>query len=109
VHGDLSLGNVIVRGGKLAGVIDWSATGVGDPVCEVMLAWSFPADGRAVYREALGVDEARWTRARGWSAYGAGLFIPYYERTIPDGVIVAKRRLEAILHEFEAGEGRSLG
>jgi aminoglycoside phosphotransferase (APT) family kinase protein len=45
VHGDLLPGNVLVRDGTLAGIIDWSAAGIGDPACEAMLGWAMPRPG----------------------------------------------------------------
>jgi aminoglycoside phosphotransferase (APT) family kinase protein len=99
VHGDLLPGNVLVANGSLAGIIDWSAAGVGDPACELMLVWAMPAPARVAYREALGVDDATWARGRGWALQQAALFIPYYARTIPDGVAAARRRLTTILRD----------
>ena len=46
IHGDLLPGNMLVAGGRLVGVIDWSATGVGDPAGDAMFAWSLPAGER---------------------------------------------------------------
>lgn len=97
VHGDLLPGNILVDDGRLAGVIDWSAAGIGDPACEAMVAWSLPPDARAAYRAALGFDDATWARARGWTVEQAALFIPYYAATIPAGVAAARRRLDAAL------------
>jgi aminoglycoside phosphotransferase (APT) family kinase protein len=101
VHGDLLPGNLLVRDGRLAGVIDWSGAGVGDPACDAMLAWSLPADARAIYRTALGFDDATWARARGWVVEQTVHFIPYYARTIPDAVAAAKLRLHAALNESD--------
>src|SRR5207244_3341157 len=64
VHGDLLPGNVLVHGGRLSGVIDWSAAGVGDPACDAMFAWALPPDARAVFRDALDIDDATWARGR---------------------------------------------
>lgn len=97
VHADLLPGNLLIDAGALAGVIDWSAAGVGDPACEAMLAWAMPATARAAYREALRLDDATWLRGRGWALQQAAQFIPYYARTIPEGVAAARRRLDAIL------------
>jgi aminoglycoside phosphotransferase (APT) family kinase protein len=97
VHGDLLPGNLLVGDGRLAGVIDWSAAGVGDPACDAMLAWSLPPDARAAYRAALAIDDATWARGRGWTLEQAATFIPYYAETIPDGVAAARRRLDAVL------------
>jgi aminoglycoside phosphotransferase (APT) family kinase protein len=99
VHGDLLPGNVLTREGRLTGIIDWSAAGIGDPACEAMLAWAMPAEARAVYRAELDMDDATWARGRGWALQQAVQFIPYYEETIPDGVAAAKRRLAALLNE----------
>jgi aminoglycoside phosphotransferase (APT) family kinase protein len=110
VHGDLLPGNVLTRGGRLTGIIDWSASGVGDPACEAMLAWAMPPDARAVYRAELGMDDATWARGRGWALQQAVHFIPYYAKTIPDAVTAAKHRLDALLTGDDVpGPGRSRG
>lgn len=101
VHGDLLPGNVLVRRGRLSGVIDWSVAGVGNPACEAMLAWSLPPDARVAYRAALDVDDATWARGRGWTLLQAAQFIPYYAETLPDGVAAARRRLDAVLSDTD--------
>lgn len=98
-HGDLLPGNLLVRGGHLVGVIDWSAACVGDPACDAMLAWSLPPEARAAYRSALGVDDDSWARARAWSLQQAAMFVPYYEATIPEAVAAARRRIAALLDD----------
>jgi aminoglycoside phosphotransferase (APT) family kinase protein len=99
VHGDLLPGNVLTHDGRLAGIVDWSSAGVGDPACEGMLAWSLPSEARVAFRTALNFDADTWTRARGWVVQQAVLLIPYYERTIPDAVAAARLRLQAALDE----------
>jgi aminoglycoside phosphotransferase (APT) family kinase protein len=97
VHADLLPGNVLVRDGRLAGIIDWSASGTGDPACEAMLAWAMPAEARARFRALLDMDDAAWARGRGWAIEQSVHFIPYYAATIPAGVAAARARLEALL------------
>lgn len=99
VHGDLLPGNILIRNGRLCGVIDWSAAGLGDPACEAMLAWFLPSEARSVYRRALGFDDATWARARGWVVEQTALFIPYYAKSIPDAVGAATLRLQAVLDD----------
>ena len=41
IHGDFSSGNILVKDGKLAGVIDFGCMGVGDPACDLVIAWTF--------------------------------------------------------------------
>lgn len=101
VHGDLSEGNLVVRDGRLAGVIDWGSVGVGDPAVDLMIGWGyFDAASRAAYFEALGfVDEATRLRGRAWAVSSALQALPYYRDTNP--VIVARslRAVREILAE----------
>ena len=71
-HGDVAAGNLLVRDGRLAAVIDFGTSGVGDPACDVVIAWTlFDGESRATYREALGVDAGTWSRGRGWALWKA--------------------------------------
>ena len=38
VHGDIAPGNLLVKNGKLAAVIDFGVLGVGDPSCDYAMA-----------------------------------------------------------------------
>jgi aminoglycoside phosphotransferase (APT) family kinase protein len=103
-HGDLLASNMIMRRDSIAGVIDWSRTGIGDPACDAQLAWYFPPEQRAVFLDALGFDAATKARARGWVVRQTALFIPYYAETIPDAVATAKLRLQAVLDDPDMPE-----
>jgi aminoglycoside phosphotransferase (APT) family kinase protein len=71
-HGDVAVGNLLVRDGRLAAVIDFGSSGVGDPACDLAIAWTlFDARSRAVFREAMAVDDATWARGRGWALWKA--------------------------------------
>jgi aminoglycoside phosphotransferase (APT) family kinase protein len=103
-HGDLLAANLIMRDGSLAGVIDWSGTGIGDPACDAQLAWFFPPEQRTVFLDALGFDAPTRARARGWVVWQTAMFIPYYAETIPDAVATAKLRLQAVLDDSDIPE-----
>jgi aminoglycoside phosphotransferase (APT) family kinase protein len=84
IHGDLLPGNLLVRDGRLTGVIDWGAVGVGDPAVDLIPAWgSLPAGARDAFRSALGVDDATWARGRGWALSIGLIALPYYVETNP--------------------------
>jgi aminoglycoside phosphotransferase (APT) family kinase protein len=98
IHGDLLRPNLLVRGGRMAAVIDFGAVGVGDPAADVVAAWSvFGQAGREAFRSALDVDDGTWERARGFALHQAALIIPYYAESNPAFVASAKRTVEEIL------------
>lgn len=71
-HGDVAVGNLLVRDGSLSAVIDFGTCGVGDPACDLVMAWTFfRGPEREVFRDAVGLDEATWDRARGWALWKA--------------------------------------
>jgi aminoglycoside phosphotransferase (APT) family kinase protein len=72
VHGDMATGNLLVEKGKLCAVIDFGSSGVGDPACDLVIAWTlFAGDNRQAFRSAVALDEATWSRARGWALWKA--------------------------------------
>jgi aminoglycoside phosphotransferase (APT) family kinase protein len=71
-HGDVSWGNLLVERGRLSAVIDFGTSGVGDPSCDLAIAWTwFQGESRQIFRTGLAVDDATWTRGRGWALWKA--------------------------------------
>jgi len=101
-HGDLSDGNLLLRDGRLSGVIDWGSSIAGDPAVELMVAWTlFDEPARQTYREALGfVDEAMWLRGRAWAVSAALQALPYYRDTNPDICARSWRAVDAALADI---------
>jgi aminoglycoside phosphotransferase (APT) family kinase protein len=100
VHGDLLSGNLLLQGGRLTGVIDWGGVGVGDPACDLIVAWGLiPRDMRPVFRAAVGVDDATWARARGWALSVGLIALPYYEETNPTLAATARHLIGEVLAE----------
>jgi len=72
VHGDIAEGNLLVRDGRLSAVIDFGSSGVGDPACDLVIAWTlFDAPARWVFQERVALDDKTWERARGWCLWKA--------------------------------------
>ncbi|MFI1380386.1 aminoglycoside phosphotransferase family protein [Embleya sp. NPDC020886] len=100
LHADLMPGNLLVNGGRLTSLIDFGCMGVGDPACDLFPAWNLlPADARELFREALGVDDATWTRGRGRTLSQALIALPYYRRTNPTMARNARHVIGAVLAE----------
>jgi aminoglycoside phosphotransferase (APT) family kinase protein len=100
LHADLMPGNLLVDEGRLASVIDFGCTGVGDPACDLFPAWNLlPDNAREVFREALAVDDATWIRGRGRTLSQALVALPYYRRTNPAMADNARHVIRAVLGE----------
>jgi aminoglycoside phosphotransferase (APT) family kinase protein len=98
LHGDLQSGNLLVVDGRLSAVIDFGTMGVGDPACDMLVAWTlFTADARAAYRAAVQVDDATWARGSGWAlSFGVGA-LSYYKDTNPTLAGIARHAIAEVL------------
>lgn len=71
-HGDVASGNLLVRDGALTAVIDFGSSGVGDPACDLVIAWTMlDGDARRAFRDTIDADPDEWRRARGWALWKA--------------------------------------
>jgi aminoglycoside phosphotransferase (APT) family kinase protein len=97
VHGDLE-GNCLVRDGRLCGIVDWNSACLGDPAVDIQVVWSplFTEQSRAVFLEALGVDDATVRRSRGAAVNQACAALPYYLDTYPSIVERAWHKLTVL-------------
>jgi aminoglycoside phosphotransferase (APT) family kinase protein len=99
-HGDLMPDNLLWRNGRLSAVIDFGCLAVGDPACDLEIAWSlFDRDDRSALREVIRADEPLWLRGRAHALAHAVIYIPYYLHTRPRGVAAARRVLAKVLDD----------
>jgi aminoglycoside phosphotransferase (APT) family kinase protein len=100
VHGDLSPGNLLLQDGRLSAVIDFGILGIGDPACDLIIAWNLlPANMRNTFRNALGVDDATCKRGRGWALSNALIALPYYKDTNPVLANNARHVIQEVIDE----------
>ena len=72
LHGDVAAGNLLVRDGRLAAVIDFGTSGVGDPACDTVIAWTYLSGAsRERFSAELAIDADTWSRGRGWGLWKA--------------------------------------
>jgi aminoglycoside phosphotransferase (APT) family kinase protein len=72
LHGDVSAGNLLIQEGRLSAVIDFGMMGVGDPACDLSIAWTlFGGESHATFRAMLPLDPGTWARGRGWTLWKA--------------------------------------
>jgi aminoglycoside phosphotransferase (APT) family kinase protein len=98
IHGDLLPLNLLVERGRISAVIDFGCLGLGDPACDLQVAWNLlSAHSRDIFRAALSVDEATWARGRGWALSVGLIALPYYQRTNPVLADIARRTIAEVL------------
>ncbi len=72
VHGDVASGNILVKNNNLSAVIDFGCMGVGDPACDLTIAWTFFKNkSRETFKKTIDLDPDTWARARGWALWKA--------------------------------------
>ena len=72
IHGDLSAGNILIENNQLVAVIDFGGMAIGDPACDLVIAWTFlKGESRKVFKSQLNLDSNTWARARGWALWKA--------------------------------------
>lgn len=100
IHGDLLPSNMLVNKGRLSAIIDFGTSGVGDPACDMMVAWTLlDRQSRKAFREKVNTDGATWERGRGWALTFGLVALPYYEKTNPTLAGIAKRTIDEILSD----------
>lgn len=98
-------GNIIVRNNRLSAVIDFSDVGIGDPACDLIIAWSLlKPRSRKVFREHLeDIDTNTWERGKGWALSIALIMLPYYKHSNPVLAALARRMIDNVLDDSLGG------
>jgi aminoglycoside phosphotransferase (APT) family kinase protein len=83
-QGDVAVGNLLVKNGRLHAVIDFGTSGVGDPACDTVIAWTFLSGAsREAFYAALPLDRDTWARGRGWALWKALITMAPHISTSP--------------------------
>ncbi|WP_460702464.1 phosphotransferase [Myceligenerans halotolerans] len=103
IHGDLLPGNMLVADGKLTGVIDWGAVGVGDPAVDLWPAWThgWGDAARSAFRDVatagLPDPDQAWRRSRGWVLVMGVEAVPYYWERFPEFARASQQRVAGLV------------
>jgi aminoglycoside phosphotransferase (APT) family kinase protein len=97
-HGDLIPGNVLVRDGRLAGVIDVGGLGPADPALDLVGGWHLLEAGpRQVLHDELNCDDLEWERGKAWAFEQAMGAVWYYVQSNPAMSLMGQRTLQRIM------------
>jgi aminoglycoside phosphotransferase (APT) family kinase protein len=84
IHGDIHAANILVHDGRVVGIVDFGLAALGDPACDLALAWSFlPTGYRDDFFEAADVDDSMVQRGKGWALYIGAIALSYYRDRNP--------------------------
>ncbi|HEY6749595.1 MAG TPA: aminoglycoside phosphotransferase family protein [Mycobacteriales bacterium] len=98
LHADLIPGNLLLRDGRLVGILDFGTVTRGDPAYDVTAAWHvLDAASRPAFLSLLDADGPTRRRARGLVLSGGVIALPYYLHTNPAMVATARTGIDAVL------------
>lgn len=76
IHGDFAPSNIIIEKNKLKAVIDFGLCAVGDPACDLTIAWSFLSEkNRDIFKTLISLDTQTWERSKAWALWKAMLVL----------------------------------
>src|ERR1700722_5070144 len=103
LHGDPHPANILIRDGRVSGVIDFGDITAGDPASDLSLVWMLlPASCHGEFRAAYAaagrgtLTDAVWARGRGW-ALNMGLVFLAWSADNPRLHAAGRRTLAAVL------------
>ncbi len=103
IHGDLHSGNILAKNGEITAIIDFGLSGIGDPACDMMVAWTMlDAESRKTFHNIVKPDDNTWDRGRGWAFALGVLGYPYYRKSNPAFARIAKESLDAVIADYSA-------
>lgn len=98
VHGDVAPGNLLLRDGRLSAVIDFGCMAVGDPACDLGIAWAFlEREALQAFRAGLPLGAGTWARGRGWALWKALILFTGVSKGAARDVARAEATLAAVL------------
>ena len=101
VHGDIAVGNLLVKNGRFCAVIDFGGVAIGDPACDYVIAWNFfDYESREIFKKAVSADEGTWSRARGWALWKALIVVAQLPGADASQQEKSRKILEKIIKEY---------
>lgn len=108
VHGDVASGNLLVKDNRLAAVIDFGCMGIGDPACDLTIAWTFfRGESREIFKAYMHLDEETWARARGWAMWKALYEISELEDKSGAALAKQQQTIDAVIEEDKSNNSLS--
>lgn len=100
IHGDFAVGNMLMDGGKLSAIIDFGGTAVGDPACDLVIAWTYlSGKAREIFMKEMDMDQDTWLRASAWALWKATFELCQISDKTSLEAILQKRIIEDVIYK----------
>jgi aminoglycoside phosphotransferase (APT) family kinase protein len=100
IHGDFAIGNMLMEDGKLSAVIDFGGISLGDPACDLVIAWTFLyGKARDIFIKNMNLDEDTWLRAKAWALWKSTFELCQLNNDSHSEFEINKKIIETVLHE----------
>lgn len=100
IHGDFAVGNMLIHNGKLSAVIDFGGMSLGDPACDLVIAWTYLSENsREIFINEMRLDQNTWLRARAWALWKATYELCQLEDKNTHAAVVQKRIIDEVLYK----------
>jgi len=104
-HRDLTPGNMLVAGGRLAGVLDGGGFGPADRALDLVCAWHLLADSaRRRLRQIVAPTDAEWRRGAAWALQQAMGLVWYYETSNPAMAELGRSTIRRVLDDPDVAD-----
>ncbi len=91
----------MVLNGRLAAIIDFGQLAVGDPACDLAIAWNFFDDeARKVFLNHLNLDKDTWIRGLAWTLWKALIIAAGIVETNAVEGLRAQQIIETVIKEY---------
>lgn len=101
VHGDVSVGNLLLSQGKLSAVIDFGQLAIGDPACDLAIAWTlFEGKSRRIFLETLKLDSNTWARGQAWALWKAMIYLVNQQTEMNFEAKRALRTIHEVIEDY---------
>lgn len=102
IHGDVSVGNLLVQEEQLSAVIDFGMLAVGDPACDLVIAWTlFEGESRRTFCSLLPYDAGTWARGRAWALWKALIIAAGFSGTNVVEVMHSWRIINEVIADYK--------
>lgn len=87
------------EGSKLSAVIDFGGAAVGDPACDLVIAWTYlSGKTRGIFISEMNMDPDTWLRARAWALWKATFELCQITDKTSSEALLQKRIIDEVMN-----------